>query len=520
MKLSVSMIVKNEKEVLERCLKSLKGADEIIICDTGSEDNTVEIAKKYTDKVFTDYKWNDNFAEARNHALSKCTGDWILSIDADEWLNKDGIEKIKKVISKNSSLKAINVLMDFNGTTWFYPRLFKKDKNVYWVNPIHNLLSVIGGVDSGEVIVNVSYSPAHAKDPDRALRILSKEVKRDPKHARNVFYLAREYWYRSKWKETIDYMDKYLKIAKWSSEMADAYYIKAKCYEQLGQFEKAKDNCLQAIKLNGNFKDAWLLLARLSGPGNKIRFNYIASSASNEGVLFAGKGEQIQICMCAYKRIDRLPEIFNQLLSQSVQNFDLSIWNNSGKIIDINKFPYNRIKVFGTGKNEGSKARFNLIQETDAQTIIFIDDDLNLQPDFVEHMIIQHNYYGRNAILGWWSRKFEDNDYWKAKRRLKNGQEADYIGTGGMILNRKIFDENKELYDIPDKYNKVEDLYLCHIARKKEMKLISIDSKCSILDDSKDQWQEIVEYKREAFKSLRKEGFKLINELNKNNANK
>ena len=80
------MIVKNEESCLAKALESVKDADEIIVCDTGSTDRTIEIAKQYTDKVYTDYVWNDNFAEARNHAAKKCTGDYILIIDADEYL--------------------------------------------------------------------------------------------------------------------------------------------------------------------------------------------------------------------------------------------------------------------------------------------------------------------------------------------------------------------------------------------------------------------------------------------------
>ncbi len=76
------MIVKNEEAMLAQCLESVKEADEIIIVDTGSKDKTREIAQKYTDKVFY-LEWCDDFAKARNEARKECTGDWILSIDAD-----------------------------------------------------------------------------------------------------------------------------------------------------------------------------------------------------------------------------------------------------------------------------------------------------------------------------------------------------------------------------------------------------------------------------------------------------
>ena len=83
---SACLIVKNEARHLARCLDSLQGvADEIILVDTGSKDDTVAIARRYTDKVYA-YHWHDDFAAARNYGLQFATGDWILILDADETL--------------------------------------------------------------------------------------------------------------------------------------------------------------------------------------------------------------------------------------------------------------------------------------------------------------------------------------------------------------------------------------------------------------------------------------------------
>jgi glycosyltransferase involved in cell wall biosynthesis/2-polyprenyl-3-methyl-5-hydroxy-6-metoxy-1,4-benzoquinol methylase len=89
--ISASLIVKNEEDNLSRCLKSINNiVDEIIIVDTGSTDTTKEIASRFTDKIY-DLEWEEedglgNFARARNHSLSKCSGDYILWMDADEEL--------------------------------------------------------------------------------------------------------------------------------------------------------------------------------------------------------------------------------------------------------------------------------------------------------------------------------------------------------------------------------------------------------------------------------------------------
>lgn len=90
MKLSVAMIVKNEEKNLDRTLKALNKVREnidceLIIVDTGSSDSTMDIARRYTDKLY-EHEWTGNFAEMRNISISYCTGDWILVLDADEVL--------------------------------------------------------------------------------------------------------------------------------------------------------------------------------------------------------------------------------------------------------------------------------------------------------------------------------------------------------------------------------------------------------------------------------------------------
>ena len=85
--LSAIIIVKNEAEHIDRCLASLDFVDEIIVLDSGSEDNTVAMCKAYTEKVFvTDWP---GFGPQKNRALAKAQSDWVLSIDADEWVTTD-----------------------------------------------------------------------------------------------------------------------------------------------------------------------------------------------------------------------------------------------------------------------------------------------------------------------------------------------------------------------------------------------------------------------------------------------
>ncbi len=104
MLLSIVMMVKNEEKYLDKTLSSLQDLmndidSELIILDTGSIDKTVEIAKKYTDKVYFT-NWNNNFSDMRNMSISYAKGDWILILDADEEI----IEYNKLIMFFNSDL--------------------------------------------------------------------------------------------------------------------------------------------------------------------------------------------------------------------------------------------------------------------------------------------------------------------------------------------------------------------------------------------------------------------------------
>jgi glycosyltransferase involved in cell wall biosynthesis len=285
--IEVAMIVKNEEELLARCLESIKGVDSCVIVDTGSDDKTIEIAKKYTDKVFTDYKWEDSFCKARNHALSKCTCDWIYSIDADEYLLSP-VSEVREWAQKaqDNGWLTVDVQIESGPKDKFwYPRLFKRDPKVYWSGDIHNYLSIANSHKS-TIRHHFDYSPAHQKDPDRAYRILRKVCMDNPKCVREKFYLAREYWYKRDFTAALAWYEEYIKVAYWGPELTEAWFMKAKCLWNLSRGDEARTACAKAISLNSNFKEAILFLAEMSGPGNKKRWTEFATGATNENILF------------------------------------------------------------------------------------------------------------------------------------------------------------------------------------------------------------------------------------------
>jgi glycosyltransferase involved in cell wall biosynthesis len=205
-KLSICMIVKDEEENLERCIKSLKplcdkSIAELIIVDTGSTDNTIEIAKKYTQNVFN-YNWNNNFSEARNFSIMKARGEYIFIIDADEELEEKGIDELINLFSnenyneyntftfkiknfKDSSLKQYGINVQ--------PLIFRNDALFFYYGSVHNQPYMKGPVKNLDIYINhygyiMSNEEIKKRKFYRTGTLLKKELS---KNADNIYY-----WYQ------------------------------------------------------------------------------------------------------------------------------------------------------------------------------------------------------------------------------------------------------------------------------------------------------------------------------------
>jgi glycosyltransferase involved in cell wall biosynthesis len=290
-KISAVLIVKNEEAMLARCLESVKEADEIIVSDTGSTDNTIEVARRYTDKVFTDFVWCDDFAAARNWAKGKATGDWILSIDADEQLACP-FSNVRAAVAQAVNAVCVRLIAADNQQNNVFPRLFRNTPEIPWVGAAHNYPNV-HGENVGDVAIVYGYSPAHRQDPDRTLRILEKECK-DPAKVRERFYLGREYFYRQQYEDTVITLGLYVQQSRFLAEKAEAFLIMGRAYWAMKMGEDARDATLQALKINPNFREACMFMATISGEGtgnsrweaNARQWAAMGATASNEDVLF------------------------------------------------------------------------------------------------------------------------------------------------------------------------------------------------------------------------------------------
>lgn len=285
------MIVKNEEQMLSRALDSVKGCDAIYILDTGSQDRTVEVAKRYTDNVFIDFVWSDDFSAAQNWLLDKVRGkeDFILSLDADEYV-VDFNEVRRAVELATTDMIRVNMIAEGSHRLEFgFGRLFRNSPDIFWVQPIHKHLNIAGeGEHVGNVSIVFGYSPAHNNDPDRALRILEKVVAAEGDAAgRNLYYLGREYWYKGRCEEAIDTLWRYVRISVWDAEKAESFLIMSQSYSRIGQDDEARNACLQCLKINPNFKEAVQWMADIAqSPENSLQWKRMARTANNRDVLW------------------------------------------------------------------------------------------------------------------------------------------------------------------------------------------------------------------------------------------
>ena len=190
MEISACVIAKNESEHIGICLEKLrKYGFEIIVVDTGSTDNTKEIALAYTSQVY-DYPWKDDFASARNFAISKSSNEYILSIDCDEYIEEMDADTLKQSILNHPEeigrIKITNIFhqngIPMENTEWL-KRIFSK-KTYHFEGKIHEQIVAInmhekGSYDAPIQILHVGYDISEEKRKIKAIRniaLLQKEL--------------------------------------------------------------------------------------------------------------------------------------------------------------------------------------------------------------------------------------------------------------------------------------------------------------------------------------------------------
>ncbi|AYD39067.1 glycosyltransferase family 2 protein [Clostridium fermenticellae] len=344
--ISLCMIVKNEENVLERCLDSvLDIVDEINIIDTGSTDNTKVIARKYTNRLF-DFKWVDDFSAARNESFKKATKDYILWMDADDVVSYKDRKKfldIKQHLDNSVDVVSMNYNLAFDeyGNVVFSSRrnrLVKREKNFCWIGEVHEYLNVYGKIEASDI--SITHKSVY-HDSDRNLSIYQKLLKEGKKFSpRDNYYFANELFdHKMYTKAAVIYEQFLLDNKGWVEDNISSCSKLADCYHELGYRDKELNSILRSFKydyprpefccrlgyyfLEKNNFNAAILWYKLAADPSKLVVNSGFSQPT-----FSTWLPHLQLCVCYYKiGNNKLAYLHNEVARQYRPN-DKNILSN------------------------------------------------------------------------------------------------------------------------------------------------------------------------------------------------
>jgi glycosyltransferase involved in cell wall biosynthesis/Tfp pilus assembly protein PilF len=257
--ISVCMIVKNEEAHLSPCLESIKDfADEIIIVDTGSTDNTKEIARLMGAKVF-EFPWTDDFSAARNESLRRATGHYILWLDADDRMEPEETTKLREMKAKlplkhpKAYYLIIKSYSPADGEISFFQlRLFPNRPGVRFEHRIHEQVNFSLqrlGIPMENLAIQIRHTgyenPLILKGKsERNWAILEEELKRDPQNLIFAYNAARTLAGLDRTLEAIEYLRR-ITENQFIQKKEKAFYLQAalmlgKFYLQVKDFSLAQ----------------------------------------------------------------------------------------------------------------------------------------------------------------------------------------------------------------------------------------------------------------------------------------
>jgi len=268
--LSVCMIVKNEEKSLARCLNCVrKFADQIVVVDTGSTDKTIEIARKFTDIVPT-YLWCDNFSHARNFSFSFATCDYIMWLDADDFIDDENCKKIiefKKTADSGpppDCVMAKYIVRPAPNEFYYYrERILRRVCGFVWTEPVHEVI-----IPRGRVIyidLEILHKKLRPTPSNRNLNIYKNLIKSGKELTpRAKYYYARELLYHKKIHKAIRVFDEFLREnGGWVENKVDACILRHNAYLALNERDKAREALLQSFIYSAPRPKVVCLLAEL-----------------------------------------------------------------------------------------------------------------------------------------------------------------------------------------------------------------------------------------------------------------
>jgi glycosyltransferase involved in cell wall biosynthesis len=259
-RVSLCLIVKNEEDNLPACLQSAADlVDEVIVVDTGSSDNTRQVAEQMGARVF-DFPWCDSFAAARNESLRHASGEWIMWLDADDQLDETNREKLRQLFAHLPednvcySMKCV-CLPEAGGpaTVVDHIRLFRNHPQIRWRYRVHEqILLAVRALNGRVAWSDVQIHHTGYQDPalrkrklERDLRLLHREDEEHPDDPFTMFNLGSTYQEKGEPARAIPYLQRSLQRSHpQDSIVRKLYSLLLSCHRRLQQSEQALAACL------------------------------------------------------------------------------------------------------------------------------------------------------------------------------------------------------------------------------------------------------------------------------------
>ncbi|EIJ78037.1 glycosyl transferase family 2 [Bacillus methanolicus PB1] len=277
--ISLCMIVKNEADCLPRCLQSVKDiADEIIIVDTGSTDETVKVAKNFGAQVIM-APWQGDFSQARNAGLNRARGTWILFLDADEELDADDKEQLR-ICSEHLEFEGFFLQVhNHSGETLHSPtatvnpilRMFRNRPEYRFRGYIHEQIvsSILDRQPNAAFhitavkIHHYGYAGTAVANKDkirRNLQLLEKALAEHPNDPFHHYNIAVEYMRMNDWYAALQHLRESLSVVPpGTSYIHLLYKYIARCHFHLGNNREAIEACDQGITFFPDYTDLYHL---------------------------------------------------------------------------------------------------------------------------------------------------------------------------------------------------------------------------------------------------------------------
>ena len=265
--IGLCMIAKDERKSIARCINSVQGfADEIVVVDTGSTDDTPQIAQSLGAHVFH-YAWDESFSNAKNFAISKAQSDWLLLLDADEALDADSRPIIEEFVRTTefdgAHLRIRNYTGLFHQDAYSIHsgfRLLRNHKNYLFRGAIHEQITSATGEDISSrfatlkaIVHHYGYLDEQVNEKQKRKRnipLLEKELERNPNDPFNIFNMGNEYLAMKDFTTALTYYQRSISLAdnQRAAYLPHAYFRTINCYEALGQYTKALEAAQAALK--------------------------------------------------------------------------------------------------------------------------------------------------------------------------------------------------------------------------------------------------------------------------------